>query len=89
MASILITHMVSDFAEWKKFFDSKIDFRKSNGELSAQIFRDANDPNKLTVINKWTSMESAQKFAHSPELKASMENAGVVGIPEIHFLNEV
>jgi quinol monooxygenase YgiN len=66
-----------------------MDFRKSNGELSAQIFRDANDPNKLTVINKWTSMESAQKFVHSPELKAAMENAGVIGVPEIHFLNEV
>ena len=89
MASILITHMVNDFAEWKKIFDSKIDFRKSNGELSTQIFRDATNPNKLTVINKWTSMESAQKFAHSPELKAAMENAGVVGVPEIHFLNEV
>lgn len=89
MASILITHKVKDFAEWKKFFDSKIDFRKSNGELSTQIFRDANDPNKLTVINKWNSMEHALKFAQSPELKASMEAAGVLGTPEIHFLNEV
>jgi hypothetical protein len=39
-------------------------------------------------INKWNSMENAQKFAHSPELKAAMEKAGVVGAPNIHFLNE-
>jgi len=88
MASILITHKVKDFAEWKKFFDSKIDFRKANGELSTQIFRDNSDPNSLTVINKWNSMEHALKFAQSPELKASMEAAGVLGTPVMHFLNE-
>jgi len=84
----LITHKVKDFAEWKKFFDSKIDFRKANGELSAQIFRDGSDPDTITVINKWSSMEKAQKFAHSPELKASMEASGVIGTPAVHFLTE-
>ena len=88
MATILIHHQVTDFAAWKKVFDSAAAFRTSSGELSAQIFRDESDSNKLTVLNKWESMGSAQKFLHSPELKASMEKAGVVGKPEIHFLNE-
>jgi quinol monooxygenase YgiN len=88
MASILIQHKVKDFAEWKKAFDSNIGLRTSSGELSAQVFRDASDPNSLTVINKWTSLESAQKFAQNPELKAAMEKAGVVGAPQVYFLNE-
>ena len=88
MASILIQHQVEDFAAWKKVFDSHLSLRTSNGEISAQIFRDASDPNKLTVINKWDSMANAQKFAHSPELKAAMAEAGVVGHPEVSFLNE-
>jgi len=88
MASILIQHTVKDYAEWRKVFDSAIDLRKSNGELSAQVFRDASDPNKLTVINKWNTLANAQKFAHSPELKASMEKAGVVEAPTVYFLNE-
>jgi quinol monooxygenase YgiN len=88
MASILIHHQVKDYAAWKKVFDSSIDLRKSNGELSAQVYRDASDPNKITSINKWNSLANAQKFAHSPELKAAMDKAGVVGIPDIHFLNE-
>jgi quinol monooxygenase YgiN len=62
--------------------------RAANGELSAQIFRDASDPNSLTVMNKWNSLENAQKFAHSPELKAAMEKAGVAGPPTVYFLNE-
>ena len=88
MASILITHKVKDFAVWKTVFDSQAGMRTSGGELSAQIFRDASDPNRLTVINKWKSLESAQKFAQSPELKAAMEKAGVEGHPEVYFLNE-
>ena len=89
MASMLIQHQVKDYAAWKKVFDSSIDLRKSNGEISAQVYRDVSDPNQLTVINRWDSMTNAQKFALSPELKAAMEKAGVEGPPSIYFLNEV
>jgi quinol monooxygenase YgiN len=88
MASMLVQHKVKDFAAWKKTFDSVADFRASSGELSAQIYRDASDPNQLTLIFKWNSLANAQKFAHSPELKAAMEKAGVEGPPNIYFLNE-
>jgi quinol monooxygenase YgiN len=88
MASMLIQHQVKDYAAWKKVFDSVSDLRKSSGELSAQIYRDAGDPNKLTVMNKWNSVANAQKFAQSPELRAAMEKAGVVGAPNVFFLNE-
>ncbi len=89
MASMLVQHKVKDFAEWKNVYDSVADLRASNGELSDQIYRDASDPNRLTVIFKWDSMANAQKYANSPELKAAMENAGVEGPPNIYFLNEV
>jgi len=88
MAGMLIQHKIKDFAEWKKVFDSNATLRSSNGELSAQIYRDATDPNQLILVFKWDSVENAQKFAQSPELKAAMENAGVDGRPTITFLNE-
>jgi quinol monooxygenase YgiN len=62
--------------------------RASSGELSTQLYRDASDSNKLTLVFKWDSLANAQKFAHSPELKAAMEKAGVVGQPNVSFLNE-
>ena len=88
MASMLVQHQVKDFSEWKNVYDSVAELRASSGELSDQIFRDANDPNKLTVIFKWDSLANAQKYAQSPELKAAMEKAGVNGPPKIDFLNE-
>jgi len=89
MASMLVQHQVKDFAEWKKVYDSVADLRASNGELSDKIYRDASDPNKLTIIFKWDSLANAQKYANSPELKEAMQNAGVEGPPNIYFLNEV
>ena len=88
MTTVIVQHKVKDFAEWKKVFDSAIEMRKSGGELSAEVLRDASDPNNLTVINKWDSLENAQKFVHAPELKAAMEKAGVAGPPTVFFLNE-
>jgi len=89
MATILVQHKVKNFADWKKEFDSAVEFRTSAGELSAQVYQDAGDPSKVTVVNKWNSLASAQKFVQSPELKAAMEKAGVLGLPSISILNEV
>ncbi|HEY3311431.1 MAG TPA: antibiotic biosynthesis monooxygenase [Anaerolineales bacterium] len=88
MASMIVQHTVKDYAQWKIGFDSSLSMRKSGGEISAQIYRDSTDPNKLTIVNKWESMDSAHKFALSPELKAGMEKAGVVGMPTFSFVNE-
>ena len=86
MAGMLVQHKVKDFANWKKVYDSQADFRKSSGELSDQVFHDASDQNKLVLVFKWNSVENAQKFAHSSELRAAMEQAGVDGAPTITFL---
>ncbi len=88
MAGMLVQHKVKDFANWKTVFDAQAALRTSSGELSHQIYRDAGDPNKLTVVLRWNSVASAQKFAQSPELKAAMEKAGVEGAPTIAFLNK-
>jgi heme-degrading monooxygenase HmoA len=88
MASMLVQHQVKDYAQWKKVYDSVKDLRTSNGELTDQIYHDASDPNKLTILFKWDSMDNARKYANSPELKAAMEKAGVEGRPNIFFLNE-
>ena len=88
MASMLIQINVKDFAEWKKVFETADAFRKSNGEISHQIYRDVSNLNKVTALYKWNSLANAQKFAQSPELKTFMEKAGVAGPPVVFYLNE-
>jgi heme-degrading monooxygenase HmoA len=88
MAVLLIQHHVKDFAEWKKAFDSSLGLRKANGELSTQVYQGVEDSNAVTVINKWDTLERAQNFAGSPDLKAAMEKAGVESPPAVTFLKE-
>jgi antibiotic biosynthesis monooxygenase (ABM) superfamily enzyme len=88
MATMLVQQHVKDFAAWKKVYDSVADLRASLGAISDQIYRDASDPNTLTIVFKWDSLANAQKWGGSPDLKAAMEKAGVEGLPVISYLNE-
>jgi heme-degrading monooxygenase HmoA len=87
MASILVQQTVEDFAAWKKAYDSMAALRASKGALSDLVFQGADDPNKVTVILNWDSLEKAKGYAESPELKAAMQKAGVQGPPQISYLN--
>jgi heme-degrading monooxygenase HmoA len=88
MAYMFVRHSVRDYDAWKSVFDSVGDLRKRNGEKSYQILRQDNGSNELVALFKWDSLDNARKYATSPELKAAMERAGVIGKPEILFLEE-
>jgi hypothetical protein len=43
------------------------------------------DPNDVTVIHDFHSVDKAKAFAGSPDLKAAMEKSGVKGAPQIWY----
>ena len=86
-AHLVVQHQVEDFAKWKGVFDSVIELRRSNGEVSAQVLQTDGDENSILAIFEWESLEKARAYAASPELKEAMARAGVVGRPEITFMN--
>lgn len=88
MTRMLVQQKVKDYDEWRRVYDSAAEMRSSNGEISDQIFRDASDPNMVTVFFKWDSLDNARRYTQSPELKEAMEKAGVEGPPSINFLTE-
>ena len=88
MPSMLVHHKVRDFAKWKPFFDRHESTRKASGSKSAQVFQNIDDPTDVFILFAWDSFENAKKFSISDDLKKVMEQAGVVGIPHIHFLKE-
>lgn len=88
MAYMFVRHTVKDFDAWKSVFDSVADLRRRNGEQSYRILREGNGSNELFILFKWDSADNARKYASSPELRAAMERAGVMGKPDIYFLEE-
>ena len=88
MAHILVHHKVEDYNKWKPVFDGHGSFRSENGSNGDRVFRSANDPNEIFILFDWDTIENAQKFTQSDALKEAMKEAGVVGMPEIHFVEE-
>ena len=88
MAYMFVRHNVKDYKAWKSVFDSVDDLRRRNGEKAYQILRQGNGSNEIFAMFKWDNLDNARKYAASPELKAAMERAGVVGKPDIYFLEE-
>jgi len=89
MAYILVRQNVEDYGKWKQAFDAHQSFRSENGSKGGKVFQSANDPNEVFVLLEWESIESLRKFSQSESLKEAMKQAGVVGMPDVHLLEEV
>jgi quinol monooxygenase YgiN len=89
MVYVNVRHTVADYAKWRQGFDGNESFRRTAGATgSKKVYRDQENPNTVTVIMEWNNADQARKFTQDPRLKEVMEQAGVIGAPEIRFLNE-
>ena len=77
MKYVLIIHEVEDYIVWKKIFDKASLIRKEAGEISYQVFKYENEPNKIVHFSVWSSIEKATNFFHSPKLVKIRADAGV------------
>lgn len=90
MPYMLVRHTVEDFDRWKKILDeSRAGQHEQPGRKSAMAFRNADNPNETLVLVEFESLEQARQFTQSPELPARRKRAGLVGPPEILFLDAI
>lgn len=88
MTTVIIHHEVRDYENWKSTFDGVAALRREGGELDATLYRDAKNPSLVSGVFRWKDESSARAYFSSDQLKAKMAEAGVVGTPTIHVLNE-
>jgi ABC-type sugar transport system substrate-binding protein len=82
---MFVRHEVADYGVWRKSFDAFAPTQRKMGVIYKAVYRSADDPNDVTVIHDFHSLQAAKAFAASAELKAAMEKAGVKGAPQIWF----
>jgi quinol monooxygenase YgiN len=80
---------VKDYTAWKPFYDQHATTRNAAGCKADKVYRGVSDPNDIVIVFQWDSAENARRFSTSPDLKATMEKAGVIGMPEMHILPEL
>jgi hypothetical protein len=60
---MFVRHEVADYAAWKKAYDSFRPVQKKNGVTYQAIYRSIDDPNDVTVLHDFASLEKAKAFA--------------------------
>jgi hypothetical protein len=84
----LIRHQVKDFDRWKPLYAAHKPAREAAGLHEEHLFRDAGNPNLVTILFRAESIELARHFAESPELREKMKQAGVMDKPEMCVMNK-
>ena len=83
--TLFVKHRVSDYSNWKRGYDGFTPFRNKSSVIAASVHRDVNDPMVIMVTHQFKDTGAMMAFANSAELKAAMAGAGVIGMPEIWF----
>jgi quinol monooxygenase YgiN len=89
MASMFIKHRVADYGKWKPAFDEHEPVRRQAGATAHSLHREADDPNVVIIAFRVEDIARAKEFVASDDLRAAMEQAGVVGPPEFWFAEDV
>jgi|SRR6187397_1458874 hypothetical protein len=88
-ARMFVRLEVVQFSEWVKTYDGFEPARKAAGITESTLWQSADDPNDVTIINDFPSLQQARAFAASGELKDAMRNSGLKGPPQVWFAAKV
>ncbi|MES2328116.1 MAG: hypothetical protein V4539_00850 [Bacteroidota bacterium] len=86
---MFIKHKVANYAKWKPLYDADSTNRLANGLHDHIVARGNDDPNMVMVIFYMDDVAKAQTMAADPKLKEVMKKAGVMGAPEIDYVDRV
>jgi heme-degrading monooxygenase HmoA len=88
MVHVIVRHKVADYGRWKEAFDGHLAARKAAGEVGYRVMLSVDDPHEVTIFLDWDSLDRARKFAASDGLKQKMQQSGVIGDPDVRFLED-
>ena len=84
--TVIVSLKVAEFSKWKAGFDTHAEDRAEAG-LNALAHQNIDDPNNAIVIVTAPSKEAFLAFFTRPETQEMQKKAGVLGPPEIKFIN--
>ncbi|MFZ5709901.1 MAG: cyclase [Pseudomonadota bacterium] len=79
----VIGHSVKDYDTWRVGYDAHAPARAKAGVTKAEVFRDPEDRNKVTIVLRFRDIAGAKGFFADPGLKEVMQKAGVVSAPAV------
>ena len=83
--NVTIHFKVKDYAAWRAGYDGHEKNRVSAGITNGRVFRSAEDPNDVVILQDVADVAKAPTWLGSDDLKAEMQKSGVIGSPSIRF----
>ena len=79
----LTVHLkVKDYATWRTAYDGHEKGRVSAGITNGRVFRSAEDPNDVVILQDVADVAKARTWFGSDDLKAAMQKSGVRRLTE-------
>lgn len=89
MTTVIVTHEVKNYSDWRKVYDADEVNRSKAGMKVTGLYQSVDNSNMVTVVGEAPSLEAVKQFMSNPELKAAMEKGGVLGVPDVRVLRKV
>jgi hypothetical protein len=83
--NVTVHFKVKDYAAWRTSYDGREKSRLSAGITNGRVFRRAEDPNDVVILQDVADVAKARTWFGSDDLKAAMQKSGVIGSPSIRF----
>jgi hypothetical protein len=74
---------VKDYNAWRTSYNGHEKDRTSAGITNGKVFRSAEDPNHVLILQDVADVSKARTWLGSSEMKTAMEKSGVLGTPSI------
>jgi len=87
-ATLIARHRVGDYSAFRSVYDSVEGLRRQYGCTGAEVLVDPADKQDVFVLHRFPTVERAEAFASSNELRDAMGRAGVAGPPRIEIAVE-
>ena len=84
---MVIRHKVANYAAWLPAYEAHDSARLSYGIHSFLLARGTKDSNTVMVVLRADDTAKARQFSMLPDLKLTMQKAGVIGAPTIQLMN--
>ena len=83
--NLTVHFKVKDFNVWRTSYNGHEKDRVSAGITNGRVFRSADDPNDIMILQDVADVSKARAWLGSNEMKTTMEKSGVMGSPSIRF----
>jgi hypothetical protein len=83
--NLTVHFKVKDFNAWRTSYNGDEKGRQSAGITNGRVFRSADDPNEVVILQDVADVAKARTWLGSDDLKAAMQKSGVIGSPSVRF----